>query len=84
LTALSSTLALENDCELHSDLMKNVRVVTWNCAGAFRRKWLLLAELRADLAVIQECEDPAMAQDEASREWATGHTWAGPRSPLAD
>lgn len=55
-----------------------MRVVTWNCAGALRRKWSLLTELGADLAVIQECEDPAMVQDGAYREWATGHAWAGP------
>lgn len=55
-----------------------MRVVTWNCAGAFRRKWSLLAGLNADVAVIQECEDPARAQDSAHSEWATGHAWVGP------
>lgn len=64
--------------ELLSDFMKNMRIVTWNCAGAFRRKWPLLADLRADLAVIQECEDPAMTEDVAYREWAKEHTWVGP------
>lgn len=38
-----------------------------------------VSEQRADLAVIQECEDPAMVQDEAYREWATGHAWVGAR-----
>lgn len=55
-----------------------MRFVTWNCAGAFRRKWSLVADLDADLAVIQECENPTLAQDATYREWATGHTWVGP------
>lgn len=54
------------------------RVVTWNCSGALRRKWAPLQELGADLAVVQECEDPSQARDAAYEQWAAGHTWAGP------
>jgi len=35
-----------------------LRIVTWNCAMAFRRKWPRLAALQPDIAVIQECEKP--------------------------
>jgi endonuclease/exonuclease/phosphatase family metal-dependent hydrolase len=35
-----------------------MRFVTWNCQGAFRKKYPLIASLSPDLAVIQECESP--------------------------
>jgi exodeoxyribonuclease-3 len=35
-----------------------MRLFTWNCAGAFRKKTGQLADFRPDLAVIQECERP--------------------------
>jgi exodeoxyribonuclease III len=33
-----------------------MRILTWNCQGAFRKKYPLVADLAPDLAVIQECE----------------------------
>ncbi len=35
-----------------------MKLLTWNCAGAFRKKIGLLAGFNPDLAVIQECERP--------------------------
>lgn len=35
-----------------------MKIVTWNCQGAFRRKAAPIAQFRPDLAVIQECEAP--------------------------
>jgi exonuclease III len=35
-----------------------MRLVTWNCQGAFRKKIGALARLAPDIAVVQECEDP--------------------------
>jgi exodeoxyribonuclease III len=35
-----------------------IRLMTWNCQGAFRKKYPLVAELAPDIAVIQECEHP--------------------------
>lgn len=55
-----------------------MRVVTWNCGGAFRRKWHLLDAFQADLIVVQECEDPARTKDDAYLAWADGHIWVGP------
>lgn len=33
-----------------------MRLVTWNCNGAYRKKAALIAAYKPDLAVIQECE----------------------------
>ena len=35
-----------------------MRILTWNCQGAFRKKYERIAQLAPDLAVIQECEHP--------------------------
>lgn len=35
-----------------------MRIVTWNCQGAFRRKAQRIADFRPDIAIIQECEAP--------------------------
>lgn len=35
-----------------------MKLLTWNCQGAFRKKYSLVAGLKPDLAVIQECEHP--------------------------
>jgi hypothetical protein len=53
-----------------------VRIVTWNCNGAFRHKFERIAALGADVAVIQECEDPALSSA-AYRDWAGAYAWAG-------
>jgi exonuclease III len=33
-----------------------LKLMTWNCQGAFRKKYPLVADIAPDLAVIQECE----------------------------
>lgn len=53
-----------------------MRVVSWNCNGAFRRKYELLDQFDADVLVIQECEDPSQSEP-AYRMWADNHLWKG-------
>lgn len=53
-----------------------MKVVSWNCNGALRRKTHLLDRLDADLLIIQECEDPAQAPADY-RAWAGEHVWTG-------
>ncbi len=53
-----------------------MRIVSWNCNGAFRRKFDRIASLDADIFVIQECEDPANSHS-AYHDWAGSHVWRG-------
>jgi len=56
---------------------KSLRIVTWNCNGALRKKWSRLAELEADVYVVQECEDPCQTNDVAYTGWCCNHLWTG-------
>ena len=53
-----------------------MRIVTWNCNGALRRKYHLLDALDADILVVQECEDPAQSSADYQN-WAGKHAWKG-------
>jgi exonuclease III len=55
---------------------KIVRIVTWNCNGAFRNKLDQLEALQADILIIQECEDPVKIGG-GYLEWAGQHVWDG-------
>lgn len=54
-----------------------MRIVTWNCQGAFRRKAHKLLALRPDLAVIQECEPPDRLIFPADTEPPAALLWHG-------
>lgn len=54
-----------------------MKIITWNCNGAFRRKLAYLAQFNADILIIQECEDPAQSKDVAYRDWAKNYIWVG-------
>jgi exonuclease III len=53
-----------------------MKIISWNCAGAFRKKFHLLDAYSADVLVIQECEDPAKSSSDYQR-WAQNYLWVG-------
>jgi exonuclease III len=54
-----------------------VRIISWNCQGAFRKKYSVLAEYNADIYIIQECEDPKALNDTGYSQFAANHYWDG-------
>jgi len=54
-----------------------LRLVSWNCNGALRKKFLELQALEADIYIVQECEDPKRCSDRAYSEWAQNSLWIG-------
>lgn len=53
-----------------------MRIVSWNCNGALRRKFTDLQSLSADVYVVQECENPGLARDAGYRAWAGNALWS--------
>lgn len=58
-------------------MINRMRIVSWNCNGAFRRKFNRIGTLNADVYVIQECENPATAASAEYGDWAEHYVWAG-------
>ncbi|GAA5225463.1 endonuclease/exonuclease/phosphatase family protein [Membranihabitans marinus] len=54
-----------------------MRIITWNCNGAFRDKFNILSDFNADLYVIQECENPAETQHKGYKQWTANYLWIG-------
>lgn len=54
-----------------------MKIVSWNCNGAFRKKFHLLEQFDADLLIIQECENPALSRTADYVLWAKNYLWHG-------
>lgn len=54
-----------------------MKIVTWNCNGAFRKKFENLFDYRADLYIIQECENPIESKHNDYQNWAENYIWIG-------
>lgn len=53
-----------------------IKILTWNCNGAFRKKYHHLEQFDADILVIQECENPETSIIDY-KNWAKNHLWIG-------
>jgi len=54
-----------------------MRVVSWNCNGAYRKKFQYIKDIDADIHVIQECENPITSGVPEYIEYAANHIWHG-------
>lgn len=54
-----------------------MQIVSWNCNGAFRNKFVQLSELNADIYIVQECENPDKTNVASYKEFANNHIWIG-------
>lgn len=53
-----------------------MKILTWNCNGAFRKKLEHIRQFDADIYVIQECENTDVARKIYS-EWMPNYIWKG-------
>lgn len=54
-----------------------LKIVTWNCNGAFRKKFESISDLKADIYIIQECENPIESGHIYYIKWANNFIWTG-------
>lgn len=54
-----------------------MKLLTWNCNGALRKKFDALQYFQADISIMQECENPAKSKDATYRAWANNSLWVG-------
>jgi exonuclease III len=54
-----------------------MKLLTWNCNGALRKKFGPLQRFQADISIIQECENPGKSKYAKYREWASNSFWVG-------
>lgn len=56
-----------------------MKIVTWNCNGAFRNKFQHISHLEADILIIQECENPESISknNENYHQFAKNALWCG-------
>src|SRR3712207_67397 len=54
-----------------------MRIITWNCNGAFRKTVKSLDYLNTEIYVIKECENPAVSNDIEYKKFASNYRWVG-------
>lgn len=61
-----------------------MRIITWNCNGAFRKKYEHLIPYNDDLLIIQKCENPEYIQDLKFKNLANNFLCSPTSDPLAN
>lgn len=56
-----------------------MKIVSWNCNGAFRHKYNFVSELNPDIMVIPESESPDFLNDNKKTIPCNSHIWCGER-----
>ena len=54
-----------------------MKIITWNCNGAFRKKYKYLEQFNADIIIIQECECPEKSNDNDYKLFSQNSIWTG-------
>lgn len=54
-----------------------MKIISWNCNGALRKKFFSLRAYDADVYVIQECENPKESSCPDYKAWASNYLWVG-------
>ena len=56
-----------------------MKIITWNCCGAFRNKYQHLLPYDADIYIIQECENPEEIKKASQNyvKFSSNHLWVG-------
>ena len=54
-----------------------MKIITWNCNMAFRKKWSKILDYNPDILVIQECENPDKLQLDKLFPKPYQHIWYG-------
>ena len=55
-----------------------MKILSWNCNGALRKKLHLVDSFKADIIIIQECENPEKSSNENYQQWAGDNFfWVG-------
>src|SRR5438876_522013 len=73
------------DSKIHRLTLRYMRLITWNCKGAFHRKHDFVAALRPDILIVPECEKVSGITQQFSSAPVQSFEWFGsnPRKGLA-